>query len=108
MAITRVQAREITTADEQDLVYESFHPTVRSFSADDVKQRITRARRLRDKYRDLAARQEGQSKRRGRGGAGDNARTRQKARLFGETLDRLEKRLASLESAAEPEAASSR
>jgi hypothetical protein len=97
MTITRTEARELTTADEQELVDQSFHPEIRAFDSSDLKKRIARARKARDKYRDLAQRQGVASKRRGRGGSGDNARTGTKARLFGETLARLEKRLTTVE-----------
>ena len=104
MTITRKEAREVATADELELVEESFSPAVRAYDSNDLKKRITRARRARDKYRDLAQRQGVASKRRGRGGSGDNARTEFKARLFRETLERLEKRLAVVEAeeASEP------
>jgi hypothetical protein len=93
MTITRADAREVTTAAEQELVEESFHPAVRTFDAKALKQRIVRARRMRDKYADLSRQQGIASKRRGRGGEGENARSKLKARLFAETLQRLEKRL---------------
>lgn len=96
MAITRAQAREITTRDEQSLVDISFYPDVRALSEKQLRQAVTRARRLRDKYSDLARRQNQATKRRGRAGAGENARTAQKERLFIETLERYEKRLATV------------
>jgi hypothetical protein len=106
MSITRNEAREVTTADEQELVEESFYPAVRAFDSRDLKSRITRARKLRDKYRDLSQRQGIASKRKGRGGSGDNERSRMKARLFSETLERLEKQLVKVshEEANEPKA----
>lgn len=93
MTITRPEAREVTTADEQELVEESFQPAVRAFDSKALKQRIIRARRMRDKYVDLSKQQGIVSKRKGRGGEGENARSGLKARLFAETLQRLEKRL---------------
>ncbi len=104
MTISRNEAREVTTSDEQELVEESFNPKIRAFDSNDLKNRITRARRMRDKYRDLSQRQGIASKRKGRGGGGDNERSRMKARLFAETIVRLEKRLAAVieEEANEP------
>ncbi len=104
MTISRNEAREVTTADEQELVEESFIPAIRAFDSGDLKSRITRARRMRDKYRDLTQRQGIASKRKGRGGSGDNERSRMKARLFAETIERLEKQLAKVveQEAAEP------
>jgi len=96
MSITRAAAREITTRDEQALVDESFHPQVRGLTEAELKRALARARRLRDKYSDLSRRQNQATKRQGRSGSGDNARTACKAQLFIETLERLEKRLASV------------
>lgn len=96
MTITRSAARELTTRDEQQLVDASFHPAIRAFSEGRLRQKIGRARRLRDKYADLSRRQTRDSKRKGRGGGDDNKRTAQKARLFAESLERFEKRFAVL------------
>jgi hypothetical protein len=102
MTISKARARELTTRDEQALVDESFHPAIRAFSEADLRDRIARARRLRQKYRDLGQRQGVASKQRGRGGSSDNERTGEKARLFAETIVRFEKRLAA-SGAAPPE-----
>jgi hypothetical protein len=96
MSITRAAAREITTRDEQALVDQSFYPDVTHLTEAELKRAVTRARRLGDKYRDLSRRQNQGTKRRGRAGSGENARTAQKERLFRETLERLEKRLAAV------------
>jgi len=96
MSITRAAAREITTRDEQALVDESFHPEVRALTEAELKRAVARARRLRDKYSDLSRRQNQATKRQGAAGSGANARTARKAQLFLETLERLEKRLASV------------
>jgi hypothetical protein len=104
LPITRSAARELTTREEQQLVDASFHPAIRALSEARVRQKIGRARRLRDKYADLSRRQTRDSKRKGRGGGDDNKRTGQKARLFAESLERFEKRLAVL-TAPEPEVA---
>lgn len=101
MPITRVQARELTTQTEQELVEESFHPRVRSLNLAQLRQRVDRARRMRDKYMDLGRRQHKGTKRgqaqarRPREKA--NLRTDRKVTLFTQTLERFEKRLSGLE-----------
>jgi hypothetical protein len=104
MPISRTQARALTTKTEQTLVEESFHPRVRAFSVAQLRQRIDRARRMRDKYSDLGRRQHGASKAR-KGQASrppdkSNLRTDRKVTLFDQTLERFEKRLQSLEAEA--------
>jgi hypothetical protein len=102
MSISRVAAREITTGAEQQLVDDSFHPRVRQLSESELRRALTRARRLRDKYSDLARRQGLVTKRRGRSGSRDNTRTNQKAQLFAETIERLEKRITAVADRHEP------
>jgi hypothetical protein len=100
MPLSREQARQLTTRDEQELVEESFHPRVRSFTASQLRRKVERARRLRDKYQDLARRQHESSKRGRQGGdrprEATNVRTDRKVTLFSQTLERLERRLAQL------------
>jgi hypothetical protein len=73
---------------------------------------MVRTRALRDKYRDLFRRQRLAARARTGsklgGGPGDNARTRQKAQLFAETLARLEQRLGALQAAERKAAAAKR
>jgi hypothetical protein len=95
MPITRGQAKEICTKPELELVEASFAPAVNTLSPARLRQKIGRARKLQDKYRELARTQhralkDAEPASRGRAA---NARTERKARLFEETRERFEKRL---------------
>lgn len=101
MPITRAQARQLTTDTEQKLVDESFHPQVRELTEAELRRRIDRTRRLRDKYQDLGRRQH-KSTKRGQAAAGRpretaNLRTDRKVTLLTQTLERFEKRLSGLQ-----------
>lgn len=98
MPITRPQAREICTREEMELVESSFAPAINKLGSAQLRDGVTRARKLQDKYRDLARTQgrsakDGATERRGTDAAG---RTDRKSRLFVETRERFEKRLAKL------------
>lgn len=97
MAVTRDQARRLLSESEMTLFGDSRNPTLRSFSARELTRRIERARKLRDKSRDLLQRQRlGSRKRTGsKGGAtGDaNERTARKGEVLDDILQRLESRL---------------
>lgn len=99
MPITRTQAKEICTKPEYELVEASFRPAVTGLSAARLRSKLERARRLQEKYRDLARQQHRTSKERtpARPRGASNLRTERKARLFAETRERFEKRLAQLE-----------
>jgi hypothetical protein len=108
MAYNRVQARALCTAAEYQLFEASLADHIKSFDATRLRQKIRRARTLRDKYRDLVRRQRlALRKRTGtkKGtGVAANQRTESKARLFAEALDRFERRAADLERAAKAKA----
>jgi 23S rRNA pseudoU1915 N3-methylase RlmH len=91
MPLTRQQAKEITTAAEFELVSASFHPAVRELSPAKLKQNAERARRLQEKNRELARKQQREAKASARRGVA--VRTERKARLFDEVRARFEKRL---------------
>jgi hypothetical protein len=98
MPITRPQAREICTKDELELVESSFAPAVNALTPARLRSKIGRTRRLQDKYRELARAQhrtlkDDASKRR----RDANQRTEKKAKLFEETRERFEKRLAGMD-----------
>jgi hypothetical protein len=95
MPVSRSQAREICTKPEMELVEASFPPSVNALSPARLRQKVSRARRLQDKFRDLAQKQNRASKGDTPTGRGPraNARTERKARLFDETRARFEKRL---------------
>ena len=97
------QVRELTTTSELDLVRASHAGSIGRLSARALKANIARARRLRDKQRDLYRRQRLASRARTGTKQGSrppsNARTGQKARIFDEALSRFRRRLEALEAA---------
>jgi hypothetical protein len=98
MPVTRAQAKEICTKTELELVEASFAPAVNALTPAQLRTKITRARKVQDKNRDLSRAQNRSTKAQGSRNA--NARTDRKARLFDETRERFEKRLARLEETA--------
>ena len=104
MTYNRLNARALCTPAELELVLLSFPDQVKTLSEARLKLKRTRARALRDKYRDLLRRQKLATRERsgsklGRGPQ-TNARTADKAKLFDETLKRFEAQLAVKEAAA--------
>jgi len=95
-------ARALCTANELDLVMASGGEGLRALSEARLKQKVVRARTLRDKYRDLLRRQRLAARRPGAKPARDdaNARTAAKADLFEQTLARFVDRLAQVQAAA--------
>jgi hypothetical protein len=95
MAYNLKSARALCTGSELELVAASFSAAQDAASPARLKARIVRARRLRDKYRDLWRRQRLADRERTgtKAGArpGSNARTKEKAQLFDETLKRFER-----------------
>ncbi len=110
MTIRTSQARQLCNQAELDLYLASLARAVRQHTLARLKSKIARARKLRDKYRDLAAvqRREARGKQTPRGSRASqgNLRTARKAELFDEVLGRFEGRLAELEAAAKEAAAS--
>jgi len=104
MAYNRAQAQKLCNESELQLVVASMADEVVKLTAAQLRSKITRARTLRDKNTDLFRRQTtatrgATSAKRGNTGVA-NQRTQQKARLFDETLKRLETRLLKVEAAA--------
>lgn len=104
MAYNRAQAQKLCNDSELQLVVASMADEVVKLTAAQLRSKITRARTLRDKNTDLFRRQttatrSATNSKRGNTGVA-NQRTEQKARLFDETLKRLEVRLAKVEAAA--------
>lgn len=100
MAYTLTQARALLTAAELAIFDQSRAEPIKALTAARLQGKVTRARALRDKYRDLYRRQTvatrgtPASKRSAVGG--DNERTGRKAEVFAEVLGRFEARLALL------------
>lgn len=104
MAISKPAARKLTTQSEWTLLEASYPSRVRELTPARLRQKITRARKLQDKYRDLARQQRGEArgKRRVKGTspAEGNANTRAKQELFSDALSRFEAQLARVEAKA--------
>jgi hypothetical protein len=98
MAISAAQAKSLCTASELTLVKASSRKDIGKLSAAQLRQKIARARNLRDKWRDQAKtqRRAAQAATRSRQSSA-NARSGEKAELFAEVLARFEKQLAGLE-----------
>jgi len=97
MAVTRDQASRLLSESEMTLFSESRNPALRSFSARELTRRIERARKLRDKSRDLLQRQRLGSRQRTGSKAGANGeaneRTARKGEVLEDILQRFEGRL---------------
>lgn len=101
MAYTLTQARTLLSTTELALFDASRAQPIKALTPARLRGKVTRARALRDKYRDLYRRQTvgtraAPASRRSAVG-GDNARTQHKAVLFAEVLARFEERLQRLE-----------
>jgi hypothetical protein len=107
MKVNLRSARALCTANEFDLVVASGGEGLRELSEARLKQKVVRARTLRDKYRDLLRRQRLAARRPGAKPARDdaNARTSAKADLFEQTLARFVDRLAQVQAAGQKAAA---
>lgn len=100
MTYNRSQARPLLTGDEFQLFSASLGDRIKTLDKKQLSEIISRTRRARNKYTDMAGRQNIQTARRaGRRAAahGSNRRTEAKAQIFGEALGRLQKRLENLE-----------
>jgi hypothetical protein len=104
MAYNRTQARALCTASEYSLFEASLADQIKRHAPAQVAAKAARARRMRDKYRDLYKRQRLSTRERTGTKKGDlparNARTEQKARLFDEVLERFVRRERELEAQA--------
>lgn len=109
MPSTFMQAGKLLNESEFALFAASRAGVLNTLTKAGLAGKIRRARSLRDKYRDLLKRQRLATRTRTGSKAGvsgvANQRTRQKAEIFAQVLQRLEKRLAQVE-AAEARAAS--
>lgn len=96
MVIKRDEAKALCTDTEYELYEASLKGKVQEWSATELRDLIGRARRARDKYRDLAHRQSreqrGKASPRGQSPAQGNDRTQMKVDLFNQVLEDLEAR----------------
>lgn len=101
MAVSRRDAKPLCTKAEYALANESYPPDVARFSERELRSRITRARKLRDKYKDLASKQareiRGKAKPTRQKQPTGNAGTVLKRDFFAETLERFEVKLGIVE-----------
>lgn len=101
MSFTLRQVQPLLTKPELELFQASRATAIKTLTARQLATRITRARTLRDKYRDLYRRQtvatrSGPASQRGAQGS-ENARTEVKAEVMAEALARFEAQLAKVE-----------
>ena len=92
-------ALELFTAAERKILDASVATALAKANHTQVEAATLKARVLRDKWRDLVNAQGRQTKRSSASTPDANARTQQKADLFGEAVERLETRLAELAAA---------
>ena len=97
MATTITQARPLLTAAELELFDQSRTEPIKALTLSRLRGKVTRARTLRDKYRDLYRRQtvavRSAPNSKGRSPVGsDNERTQRKADILQEVLERYEAR----------------
>jgi hypothetical protein len=103
MTISLAAARKLCTGRELELVEASRTSAMKEITPARLRQKVQRARALRDKYRDLAKRQRlqarGKARPSGRRAAQGNENTVRKAQLFDEVLGRFEARLEKVQAA---------
>jgi hypothetical protein len=109
MTISKPAARKLATQAEWTLLEMSYAPALKEITLGRLKQKVTRARKLQDKYRDLARQQRGEArgKRRVKGTrpAAGNVNTVNKQMMFAEALERFQGQLVKLEAKVAKEAA---
>ena len=108
MAFNRNHARPLCTDTEYKLFTASLADEIGELTPVQLRSKIQRARKLRDKYRDLLKRQRLANRSRTGAKKGDraqsNVRTADKAKLFDEALGRFEAKAAKLAAAEERQA----
>ncbi len=109
MAHTKTAARKLATQAEWTLLESSFAPNLKEITAGRLAQKVTRSRKLQDKYRDLSRQQSGEArgKRKAKSTrpAKGNANTVAKQEMFSEALTRFEGQLEKLQAKAARETA---
>jgi hypothetical protein len=104
--IQLTEARRLSSIRELSLISSSLPPALRTHSAARLKSKISRARKLREKYQDLYRRQKLAAKPRMTGVPYErlNVRTLRKKQMFGEALTRLRRQLTKVSSPAQTSA----
>lgn len=97
MKLSRDAVRRLTTKEEAEFLEGLASGRIEQITPARLRQKLDRARRLRDKYRDLARRQRGEMRGkatpRSTRPARSNANTLRKAQLFEWAIDRITERL---------------
>lgn len=100
MAISSARAKTLCNASELGLVKSSTRRESGMMTIEQLRKALARARKLRDKWRDQAAKQRRSSQRKQGARATDaNARSKEKAELFGEVVNRFTAQLEKIETA---------
>lgn len=108
MGITRTDIRKLCTATEATLAEKALPHLLKDLTVKQLQQKVARARRMRDKYRDLykrqtlAARKPGKSSGKGKD---LNARTKEKATFFADILNTFQQQVTVLNKAEKAAAA---
>ncbi len=98
MATSLAQAKSLCTASELTLARASTRNEIGRYTVVQIRQKLDRARKLQDKWRDQSRSQRRASKAAQRSRPTDpNARSAEKAQLFREVVSRFEEQLATLE-----------
>ncbi len=102
MAISMVRAKALCSASELELVQASTRREIGGHTAARLRQKQSRARKLRDKWRDQVASQRRASQAKvGARDAAANKNSAEKAELLGEVLERFSSQLQKVEAAGE-------
>jgi hypothetical protein len=108
-SISLPAAQKLCTASEFRIVKAARRPQIQSLDLAEVKKLIVEARRLRDKWRDLATQQRRKTQQdRGARTTDQHARSRQKVDVFADALARLQAQAKRLASSAESKTADSK
>lgn len=103
MAISMQKARTLCTKSELDLIKWSSPTMSKTLSSKQLQQKVDRARKLRDKFKDLSRKQAGEARGKrkptGTRAAKGNDRTVEKRELFDEAIARFEQALKKAEAA---------
>lgn len=101
MAISMQKARTLCTKSELDLIKWSSPSMSKTLSSKQLRQKVDRARKLRDKFKDLSRKQAGEARGKrkptGTRAAKGNDRTVEKRELFDEAIARFEQALTKAE-----------
>lgn len=96
MSITRTTIKKLCTKAETALAEKTLPQALKDLTTKQLQKKITLARKLRDKYKDLYKRQTRAAKEKTGGGNDTSARTSAKVELFADVLDIFQAQLKKL------------